>query len=146
MIRRLALALILSAVPVAARGQGGFLFQGVSDLELWKTDARSTLLHRTNGQPGALGRADVWAAIEPLRNVVLFGEMWGEAGSARTEEGAEIYSRQYGIRWSPSDALSLEGGQIRHVVGAFSSRLLSFRNPLVSAPDGYAPNYPYGAR
>ena len=141
-----ATAALLAYPGAVARAQGGLLFQGLTDLELWKTDAKSTLLRRTNGKPGVLARADVWAAVEPVRNVVLFGELWAEAGSARDEEGAEVYSRQYGVRWTPSDRVSVEGGQVRQVVGTFSSRLLSFRNPLIAMPDGYAPNYPYGAR
>ncbi|MEO7457176.1 MAG: hypothetical protein ABIY52_13010 [Gemmatimonadaceae bacterium] len=146
-MRKWLTCLCLVAAPVvAARAQGGFLFQGVSDLELWKTDDKSTLLHRTNGQPGVIARGDVWAAVEPIRNVVLFGEVWAEGGSARLEQGGDIYTRQYGVRWAPTDAFSAEGGQIRNIVGTFSSRLLSFRNPLIAMPDGYAPNYPYGAR
>src|SRR3954470_6182901 len=105
--RALTLFVALSALVLpgrTARAQGGFLFQGVSDLELWKTDSASSLLHRTNGKPGVLARADTWAAIEPWRNLVLFSEVSGEMGSASDEVGGEIYLKQYGARWSPSDA------------------------------------------
>ncbi|MEP6619343.1 MAG: hypothetical protein ABJE47_08510 [bacterium] len=140
-------ALLAAAIlPPQLRAQGGFLLQGVGDIELWKTDSASALLARGSGHLAPLFRGDVWSAIEPVRNLVLFGELWGEAGSARTETGGGVDARQYGIRYSPSDAFTFETGKIRQIVGAFSSRQLSFRNPLVGTPDGYATSYPYGAR
>jgi hypothetical protein len=139
--------LIVSAPLVcAALAQGGLLFQGVGDLEIWKTDSASSLLARGSGKPAPLFRGDVWMAIEPIRNVVLFNETSAEAGSGREEPGSEIYAKQYGVRYSPSDALMLEGGKLRQVVGAFSARQLSFRNPLIGHPDGYAASYPHGVR
>jgi hypothetical protein len=144
----LALAALMVSAPVmrAAHAQGGFLFQGVGDVELWKTDSASSLLARGGGKLAPLFRGDVWMAIEPIRNLVLFNETSGEMGSGRDEPGNEIYAKQYGLRYSPSDALLLEGGKIRQVVGAFSSRQLSFRNPLIGHPDGYAASYPHGVR
>jgi hypothetical protein len=53
---------------------------------------------------------------------------------------------QYGTHWSPSDAFVLEVGKMTHVVGTFASRQLSFRNPLVGAPDGYSLVYPFGVK
>ena len=139
--------LVASAAPLSiARAQGGFLFQGVGDLELLKTDSASALLARAGGRPSAVLRGDVWMAIEPLANLVLFNETSAEAGSGRSEPGNEIYAKQYGVRFSPSDAFQIEGGKIRQVVGAFSSRQLSFRNPLIGQPDGYAAAYPHGVR
>ena len=139
--------LIAAAAPLSsARAQGGFLFQGVGDLELWKTDSASALLARGAGRPSVLLRGDVWMAIEPIANLVLFNETSAEAGAARDEPGSEIYAKQYGVRFSPSDAFQIEGGKIRQVVGAFSSRQLSFRNPLIGEPDGYAASYPHGIR
>jgi hypothetical protein len=139
--------LVASAAPLSiARAQGGFLFQGVGDLELWKTDSASSLLARGGGRPSALLRGDVWMAIEPLANLVLFNETSAETGSARDEPGREIYAKQYGVRFSPSDAFQIEGGKIRQIVGAFSSRQLSFRNPLIAQPDGYTTSYPHGVR
>jgi hypothetical protein len=138
------LALAGCLAPGVAAAQGGFLAQGVVDAELWKTDTGSTLLARNRGRPGAVGRLDAWSAIEPLRDVVLFGEVMVETGTARDEPGTELYPKQFGIRYSPSDAFTIEGGRMQHVVGAFASRRLSFRNPLVGVPDGYATAYPYG--
>jgi hypothetical protein len=145
--RRAVFALAMLAVPVhSARAQGGFLVQGLMDVEVWKTDSASLLLARGSGHPALLGRADLWAAFEPFRNVVLFGEAIGEAGPARDGPGSESYMKQYGIRFSPSDAFTLEAGKVRQIVGTFSSRQLSFRNPLIGTPDGYATSYPIGVR
>ena len=145
---RVALAALIGlAAPLqATHAQGGFLFQGVGDLELWKTDSASSLLARGSGKLAPLFRGDVWMAIEPIRNLVFFNETLAEAGNARDEPGTEIYAKQYGVRYSPSDAFQLEGGKIRQIVGAFSSRQLSFRNPLIGVPDGYAASYPRGVR
>lgn len=143
-----ALAAMVANAPLlrAAYAQGGFLFQGVGDLEIWKTDSASSLLARGSGKLAPLYRGDVWMAIEPLRNLVLFNETLAEAGTARDEPGTEVYAKQYGLRYSPSDAFQFEGGKIRQLVGAFSSRQLSFRNPLIGQPDGYAASYPHGVR
>lgn len=144
---RLCFVLVAMVAPVgAASAQGGFLFQGLADLELWKTDSASFLLARSGGHLAPVVRGDVWAAIEPIRNLVFFGEVSAEAGSGRYEPGSEIYAKQYGLRFSPTDELTFEGGKVRQIVGTFSSRQLSFRNPLIGTPDGYAITYPFGAR
>ena len=144
---RLALAIGLAvAVASRAHAQGGILFQGVLDAEMWKTDSMSRLLARNDGRPGAMGRIGLWAAAEPWRDVVFFGQLSAESGPGRHEEGSELYVTQYGTRWSPSDAFVLEAGKMSHVVGAFSSRYLSFRNPLIGMPDGYALVYPFGVK
>jgi hypothetical protein len=147
---RAALALTVFIVSASlarsAEAQGGFLFQGVGDLEIWKTDSASSLLARGGGKLAPLYRGDVWMAIEPIRNLVVFDETLAETGSARDESGTEIYAKQYGLRYSPSDAFQFEGGKIRQIVGAFSSRQLSFRNPLIGQPDGYVASYPRGVR
>ena len=143
----LALALLLVlGVSLPARAQGGILLQGVLDAELWKTDSMSSLLARNGGRPGAMGRIGLWAAAEPWRDVVVFSQLSAEAGPGRHEEGSELYVTQYGTRWSPSDAFILEAGKMTHIVGTFSSRWLSFRNPLVGMPDGYSLVYPLGVK
>jgi hypothetical protein len=152
-IARVRRSLLGILVPMAlampaqlAMAQGGLLFQGVTDLQLGKTDSASALLARANGRLGGLARADLWSAIEPLRNLVLFGEVLGEAGPARDEPGNELYLRQYAIRFSPSDAFSIEAGKVSQIVGTFASRQLSTRNPLIGTPDGYSTEYPHGVR
>src|SRR5258708_31323304 len=143
--RVMLLALMAVGGPVTpAMAQGGFLFQGVSDLELWKTDSASSLLARNRGHPGPTLRADLWAAIEPFRNVIIFGEVLGETGSARDPRTDRATGKQYALRFSPSDAFSIETGKIQPIVGTFPSRQLSFRNPLIGTPDGYSPEYPLG--
>jgi hypothetical protein len=142
----LILPLFAAAAPRAmlAQGGGGFLAQGVVDAELWKTDASSALLARNGGRGSVLGRLDAWSAYEARADLVLFGEMMIEAGPARDEPGTELYPKQFGVRYSPSDAFTIEGGRLQHIVGAFAARRLSFRNPLIGTPDGYATAYPYG--
>jgi hypothetical protein len=144
--RLLCAAALLACAASPAHAQGGLLLQGVYDTELWKTDSASALLARNNGRPGALARLALWSAIEPFRDVVVFGQVQGETGPGRAEPGSEVYVNQYGVRWSPSDAFVLEAGKMTHVVGVFSGRYLSFRNPLVGMPDGYSLVYPLGAR
>ena len=129
-----------------AAAQGGVLIQGVADLEAWKTDSASQLLARGGGKPAFLARADIWGAYEPIRNVILFAEYRGEGGPAREEPASLSELRQGGIRLSPSDAFTLQLGKLPQVVGAFTSRSLSFRNPLISGPDGYSEHYPSGVR
>ena len=147
LLARLALgaALGIGIVP-RAHAQGGILLQGVLDAEMWKTDSMSALLARNNGRPGAMGRIGLWGAVEPSRDVVVFGQLSAETGPGRHEEGSELYVTQYGTRWSPSDAFVLEAGKMTHVVGVLSSRYLSFRNPLIGLPDGYSLVYPFGVK
>ena len=135
-------AMMAFTAPAAARAQGGFLLQGVYDAELWKTDSASRLLARNEGKPAALGRVNLWSAVEPWRDVVLFGQLRAESGNARPESGSTLVADQYGARWSPSDAFVLEAGKLPHVVGLFPARHLSFRNPLIADPDGYTLRYP----
>jgi hypothetical protein len=122
------------------------LFQGVADLELWKTDSASRLLARNEGKAGVLARADVWAAIEPIRNVVLFGELYRQVGFATEDNDYASLLKQGGVRIYLSDALRIEAGKLQQIVGAFSARQHSYRNPLIGGPDGYALSYPVGAR
>ncbi|MEO8334192.1 MAG: hypothetical protein ABI664_04425 [bacterium] len=146
-MRSVLFALALLIPPTCrANAQGGILVQGVTDLEFWKTDSASTLLARGSGRPSVLARADIWAAYEPLRNVVLFVEGLAETGQARRDAGTLTQWKQYGLRYSPSDAFTFETGAIRQIVGTFSARQLSYRNPLVDTPDGYSTTYPRGAR
>ena len=139
-------ALAITTFPASVRAQGGVMLQGVIESELWKTDSASQLLARNNGRLGGAGRVNLWAAAEPRRDIVLFGQVQAETGPGRGEPGSEVYVTQYGARWSPADAFVLEAGKMSHVVGVFSMRHLSFRNPLVGAPDGYSLVYPMGVK
>lgn len=137
---------MLVAFAPRAQAQGGFLFQGVTDLELWKTDSASALVARNNGHPGVAIHADLWTAFEPIRNLVLFAEGTVQAGPVKDPRADGKFLKQAAVRFTPSDGLSVEAGKIRPIVGTYASRQLSFRNPLVGAPDGYSTAYPYGAR
>ena len=137
------LALVL---PARVHAQGGFLWQGVASVEGWKTDSASLLLARGGGHPSLLGRVDSWAAAEPITNIIAFAEVLGERGSALDETGNDVYLKQYGLRYSPADAFTIEAGRITQVVGTFSARQLATRNPLIGVPDGYGATYPKGAR
>ncbi len=140
------LFLIMIMLPAVASAQGGFLWQGVLDIEGWKTDSASRILARGNGKPSGLARIDTWAAFEPIANLIIFGELLGESGSARNEANNEINPKQYGVRFLPSDAFTLQAGLLPQIVGTFSGRRLSNRNPLIGTPDGYGGRYPRGAR
>ena len=138
-------AAILVLATARAQAQRGILLQGLLDAELWATDSGSRLLTRNDGRPAALGRLQLWGAAEPWRGFVLFAQTEVEGGAARRgEEEIELEMEQYGIRTAFSRALVLEAGKILHPVGAFASRRLSNRNPLIGAPDGYPVQYPHG--
>lgn len=138
--------LLATLAPVPVSAQIAFMARGVADVEGWQTDSSSSLLARNGGRPAMVGRMTIWSAVEPWRDVVFFGEVQGEGGSGRAEGGSEVYVEQYGARWTPSDAMMIEVGKMPHAVGVFSARHLSFRNPLIGMPDGYALVYPLGVR
>jgi hypothetical protein len=146
--RHLCAAFFAALTPIsAALAQGGVLLQGVADLEAWKTDSASFLLARNNGRfVSPVARVDVWGAAEPVRNIILFAEYLGETGSGRAQSGSYSEFSQGGLRFSPSDAFMFQAGKLPQIVGAFSNRRLSFRNPLISIPDGYSLDYPIGVR
>jgi hypothetical protein len=129
-----------------ARAQGGFLLQGVVDVEAWQTDATSNLLTRNNGDPAALYRLRLWSAVEPLRGLFFFANGMAEGGNARRFDGpgTTVMLEQGGIRFARHRALVLDAGRMLHPTGAFGARLLSTRNPLIGIPDAYLPVYPLG--
>src|SRR4051812_4151870 len=63
-LRALALGAMLGLGATNAHAQASVLVQGVADLELWKTDARSVLLSRATGDVAPLARAHLWSAVE----------------------------------------------------------------------------------
>lgn len=138
------LALLLG-VATGAAAQGGATLQGVVDIEGWSTDSGSALLSRNHGQPAVLGRLRLAGAIEPWRGIVAYAQAEAIAGPA-TPEGSEVELEQAGVRFTRSRALVFDAGVIPHLVGAFTSRRSSTRNPLIGEPDGYPALYPVGAR
>jgi hypothetical protein len=143
-----ALAFGCAAMPrVAAGAQLPFLVEGLVDGEAWSTTRNSNLLTRNKGKPAALGRAQFWAALEPLRGLVLYGQTEAEGGTARpTARGSQVdvYGDQYGIRYSGWRGVLLDAGKVQPVIGTFAPRHFSNRNPLIGSPDAYSLDYPLG--
>jgi hypothetical protein len=148
-MKRHALVVVVALVVALqqAAAQGGVLVQGLVDVEAWKTDTNSTLLRRNRGEPAALYRLRLWSAVEPRRGVFLFAHGAAEGGPARefNGPGSSVELEQGGIRIVRRRALVIDAGRMVHPLGAFGSRMLSTRNPLIGVPDGYSPVYPLGA-
>jgi hypothetical protein len=141
----LAAACLLVARSVCAYAQGAppILLQGVADLEAWSTTAHSNLLTRNDGNPAALGRVQLWGAIEPARGWVVYAQGKAQAGSAlATDDSARVYADQFGVRYASSRALVFDAGRLPPLVGTFAPRQFSTRNPLIGTPDGYSLEYP----
>lgn len=137
-----------AAVPRAsARAQLPFLVEGLIDGEAWSTTRNSNLLTRNSGKLAVLGRAQLWAALEPLPGLVFYGQAEVEGGAARpTSRGSnpDVYGDQYGIRYSGWRGLVLDAGKVQPVIGTFAPRHFSNRNPLIGSPDAYSLDYPLG--
>ncbi|HTJ23287.1 MAG TPA: hypothetical protein VL383_12870 [Gemmatimonadaceae bacterium] len=134
--------LMATALASPLRAQGGVLLQGIVDGEAWSTSATSNLLTRAGGHPAGLGRLTAWGAWEPFRAFVLYAEGELETGGATTAPETEVYSHQFGIRYSPSRLAVIDVGRVTPVIGTFASRRYSTRNPLIGVPDGYSLDYP----
>jgi hypothetical protein len=137
------------AVCVAARAgaQVPFLFEGLADGEAWSTTRHSNLLTRHGGNPATLARLQLWAAVEPLRGLVLYGQGEAEGGSALpTNRTDGVYGdfEQYGARYTGWRGLVLDAGKLQPVIGTFAPRHFSNRNPLIGTPDAYSLEYPVG--
>ena len=142
--RAIALAAMLAIGATEARAQASLLVQGVADIELWKTDARSALLARNDGRLAPLARAHLWTALELPGSFTLYA--MGEAEGGPAEEHTEVELELAGVRWGRSRALVADAGMITSPVGMFAGRRLSNRNALVGAPDAYPVTYPLGAQ
>jgi hypothetical protein len=129
-----------------ARAQNGLLLQGIVDGEVWSTDTTSNLLTRNRGRPATLARIQLWGAYEPFRNWVVYAQGEGEFGNGRHGgEDNEVYSNQFGLRYAPSALFVVDAGRLTPIIGTFTSRRFSTRNPLIGIPDGYSLQYPLGA-
>jgi hypothetical protein len=134
-----------AVAPVRAlRAQTGVQLQGIVDMEGWSTDTSSTFLTRNNGKTQLLGRMLMWGALEPVRGLAFYAMGEGD----RTVDSSEHYAalEQIGVRITPSSHLIIDAGRFPHVVGAFSARRFSTRNPLVGEPDIYPTEYPNGVK
>jgi hypothetical protein len=145
-----ALALVVATLSPARAAHAQripILLEGVGDGEFWTTTGNSNLLTRNGGRGSGLGRISLWGAVEPLPGFVLFGAGHGEMGAARPDTNqSETYMEQFGARYVFGRALVLDGGKLQPVVGTFTPRHFSNRNPLIGSPDGYSLEYPYGIK
>jgi hypothetical protein len=134
--------------PAAAFAQGGLLVQGVADAELWASDTLSNFLTRNAGKPGGLARLQLWAAAEPWRRLVLYGQVEVTGGSAKPamEEYQAVKLEQLGIRYTWTPRFVIDAGKISPIVGEFAPRRFSNRNPLIGVPDAYPTQYPVGVK
>ena len=141
-----ALALLTLTVAGAARvdAQARVLLQGIADGEFWSTDTMSTFLRRNDGSPGVMGRLQLWGAVEPARGFVVYAEALGEQGPACTTPEAEL--EQAGVRYTASRRLVIDAGKITSLIGEFTNRRFSNRNPLIGVPDAYPVQYPTGVQ
>lgn len=138
-----ALTLILGATRAAA--QMPIMLQGILDGEGWSTNATSNLLTRNHGDPAALGRLEMWGAIQPWRGLVFYAQGDAETGAARTDTAAgTVYSNLFGAQYTFTPAFVLTGGRLTPIIGTFAPRHFSTRNPLIGEPDGYSLDYPLG--
>lgn len=142
--KALALASMLAIGASTAGAQASILVQGVAELELWKTDAKSVLLSRAAGDVAPLARTHVWGAVDVPGGFTLYA--MGEAEGGRAAGETELELELAGVRWARSRALVADAGMITSPFGAYASRRLSNRNPLVGAPDAYPVGYPLGAQ
>ena len=150
-MRRISLAWRVAALVVlgstAARAQLPLLVEGIADAEFWSTTARSNLLTRNGGHAAPLGRLQMWAAFEPIRRFVIYGQGEIETGDAsRVLLGKSYYAAadQYGVRITAARALVIDAGRLAPVLGTFAQRRFSNRNPLIGGPDAYTLDYPHG--
>jgi hypothetical protein len=149
MMRRLSIAAgtlaLLVGAPQSGKAQNGLLLQGIVDGEVWSTDTTSNLLTRNRGRPATLARVQLWGAYEPVRNWVIYAQGEGEFGNGRgAGEENEVYSNQFGLRYAPTGKFVVDAGRLTPIIGTFSSRRFSTRNPLIGIPDGYSLQYPLG--
>jgi hypothetical protein len=146
--RRIAAMIVLLGAGAAplARAQSGVLLQGVADVEGWSTTAHSNLLTRNAGRPAAIGRVQMWGAVEPLRGFMLYAQ--GEAQRGPTPTGRRGVERldQLGLRYIVSPALTFDAGRFTPIIGNAAVLHLSTRNPLIGEPDTYGPRYPAGVK
>jgi hypothetical protein len=140
--RNLQFALLLFAIPAYA--QTGVQLQGILNGEFWSTDTMSTFLRRNGGSPGVLECLMLWGALEPKRGIVVYAMGESERGPASAEHHEDL--DMLGVRYTPSSHLVMDAGKFPQLLGAFSARRFSTRNPLIGEPDTYPTEYPDGVK
>ena len=135
---------LVSCVALAAPASAQRLaVEALTDIELWETDDSSRLLARNDGRVLLAGRLHVWLAARLAESLELRALGMGEASTARDEDAAGSL-QLLSLRYGRSRAFVFEGGKILYPVGGFAARRFSNTNPLIGAPDLYAPQYPEG--
>jgi hypothetical protein len=139
-------AVLLLATGGSTRAADRFIFQGLFDAEMWKTDPGSDLLSRNEGEAGPAGDLRLWTAGDLAPGLQGYARVSLTGGEASSQDGTtaevELAFARYTV--PGRTRLVIEGGRIQTPVGDFSRRYLSSDNPLIGAPDGYSVNYPYG--
>ena len=137
------LALVSGFALAAPAGAQRVAVEALADIELWETDDSSRLLARNDGRPLLAGRLHLWLAARLAESLELRALGMGEASTAGDED-ADGALQLLSLRYGRSRALVVEGGKLLHPIGGFAARRFSNTNPLVGAPDLYAPQYPEG--
>jgi hypothetical protein len=123
------LAVCLASPPAGA--QDWYLLQGIFDAELYDTDTDSPLLSRNEGDLAALGRLQVWAALQLSPDLQFYVQGQVESdnfeGYGETTTDLDQVALRYTHEASPS--LYIEAGKILSPLAAYSERRLSTRNP-----------------
>jgi hypothetical protein len=142
-MRAPALALVACVALAAPADAQRVALETLTDIELWETDDSSRLLARNEGRALVAGRMHVWLSARLAESLELRGLGMGEVSSAK-DEHADASLQLVALRYGRSRALVVEGGEVLYPIGAFAARRFSNTNPLVGAPDLYAPQYPLG--
>jgi hypothetical protein len=122
------------------------LVQGLQDLEVVKTDARSLLLSTNDGATAATGRLRLWVAAELASGLqaVVLGRAEGATASGQPNSTAEIDQAFLRYTTPGKTRVTIDLGKVVGPFGNFNTRYLSSANPLIGAPDGYDVSYPVG--
>jgi hypothetical protein len=145
-LRLFVLAVCLASPPAGA--QDWYLLQGIFDAELYDTDTDSPLLSRNEGDLAALGRLQLWAALQLSPDLQFYVQGQVESdnfeGYGETTTDLDQVALRYTRQAAPS--LYIEAGKILSPLAAYSERRLSTRNPLIGQPYLYTTGYPWGAK
>jgi hypothetical protein len=136
------LFLAAGAVPAEDR----ILLQGLTDLEVWNTDAESEVFSRADGDTAPLGRLRLWSGVILSRRLDGFAMGTVEGGKAAEEGTTEVYLEQAYLRYTfeAPRRLLIQGGRLTIPFGNFSRRYFSSSNPLIGTPMNYPITYSYG--
>lgn len=140
------LALFCGLTGTLTMAQERFLIEGIFDAELYDTDANSKLLAKNEGDPSAVARLQIWSAFQISPGLQLYAlgefEVENSSGSRETEKEIEQLALRYSSRSSPY--YFIEVGKLLSPIGAFTTRHLSTRNPLIGQANTHITSYPWG--